>query len=329
MAHRGAALHQAVLGALRAQLRGDPLARLPCRACHAQVREVQRAVLHLQAAAQLRLLHVRAVAHEHVLAALAAQVVLVALVPPLCVPFERGRRGGQRELHERVLPARPHHVQEAVHRGLARELPPVQLLDALDEAGVLLQAQHRDGPRGGQVPERPVRRREAGVGVGTAHGRLHDLGQTPRTADGEHRARGALSGVHVVHLQRHRGLAREQAPPPPLLQALVQRLVHRHDPLHAGAVGAVRLHRETHVPPPAARSRPHSEEQRGGGERERDEPRDRRERQASWRVRLSWRERLTRGRDTPQRGTEAAVEQPRKHRHAQQRGPHAEQSPEQ
>ena len=95
VAHRGAALHEAVLRALGAQLGGDLLARAPRGRHDPQVGEVQRPVLHFQAAAQLDILHQRAVAHEQVLAPLAREVVLVTLVTPLGPPFQQRRSRGQ------------------------------------------------------------------------------------------------------------------------------------------------------------------------------------------------------------------------------------------
>ena len=76
---------------------------------------------------------------------------------------------------------------------------------------------------------------------------------SPWTRDREQRSSSPVGGANVMHLERHRRLAAQQAPPPATLQALVQRLVHRHHPLHARAVGAVGLHTQAHVSPPVAR----------------------------------------------------------------------------
>ncbi len=57
----------------------------------------------------------------------------------------------------------------------------------------------------------------------------------------------------------------QQTPPPTALQPLVQCLVHPHHPLHAGAVGAVGLHSQAHVAPPAARPPTDADEQRHAG----------------------------------------------------------------
>jgi hypothetical protein len=75
----------------------------------------------------------------------------------------------------------------------------------------------------------------------------------------------------VVRLERHRRLAAQQAPPPAALQALVQRLVHRHHTLHARAVGAVGLDAQAHVAPPRAGAGAAAKQQHHAGQRERRE----------------------------------------------------------
>ena len=204
MAHAGAALDEPVLGLFGAQLGGDPLALGAIAGDHAQLDEEQRPVLHVEAAAQLALLDERAVSHHQVIVTLAREMQLVTLVQTLGVTLEQRRRGRHRELHEGLTSARPEHRHQPVHRRFALVGETVEHLRALDELGVLLQAQNsRDQPD--QLPLS----HEPAVRVGRPQRCLHHLLVSSRACHSQ-----PDRAARVVHLERNRGLALEQSSPP-------------------------------------------------------------------------------------------------------------------
>ncbi len=218
------------------------------RSDDSQLDEEQRFVLHLEAAAELRVLDHRAVAHHQVLPALARKARLVALVQVLRERLEQRWRGRHRELHERRLAAGAHHRQQPVDRRLGRPGTPVEVLerlDPLDELGVLLQPQHRR-----RCADLPLERAQPAVGIGgLQRGLDHPL---LSLGAGDRQPGRARRGARVVHLQRQRRLAEQQPPPPPPQQALVQRPEHRHDGLDARVIASVGLDPQAHVATPAA-----------------------------------------------------------------------------
>lgn len=246
MTNRGPALDEPVLGALGAQLGGDPLTGRALLRDHADVGEEQRAVLHVQTALQLLVLDHRAVQRRNFQLAPPREPVLVALIGVLGVALEQRRRGSQGELNERRRPAGRHGRDQTVHRRRAVVLEAVDQLDPLYEGRMLLAAHHAR-----RHARRAFRLLETTVRVGRAQGSLHDLARLGRAAHGE------PCLALVVNLERDRRLAPDQPAPPPSQQALVERLVHVHDRLRGGVVTSIGHHSETDIAsrPPRAQTK--------------------------------------------------------------------------
>lgn len=263
MAQPRSPLHQPVLRALRAQLGGDPLAH-PAPACHnPDVRKEKRLVLDRETAPQLGVVHHRAVPRHQVLSARPGEVRLTALEQVLGVCLEHRGSGGEGELDECRLAARPHRRQQPVHGwiGAAGEL--VERLRPLDERTVLLEAQHR-----GRRVELALERPQAAVWIGGLQGSLHHPLVSRRAGE---RKPGRARGLGVVDLESERRLPQEQPAPPTAQQALVERRKHRSHFLSARVIVAVHLDLHACVAPAPAREQARERHRQRARRRERSQ----------------------------------------------------------
>src|SRR5439155_27281822 len=121
--------------------------------------------------------------------------------------LEKDRRRSEGDLHECRGARRGQRREQAVDRRLALMLEVVECLRPFDEARALLQEQHR------RDVEDAVDRSQASVRVARTQRGLDETLAAARTA---HRKPGpaAPRTAGVMNLERDRGLAAKEAPPP-------------------------------------------------------------------------------------------------------------------